>query len=253
MNPFFSFESTDWLLNSLERALLEEVDNNIQIEQLSKASKGKIYEAKIRLNNEIITSTKHNPDDARSTLILRVFQETEEHMNKKFIVVARPGFMANEETNLDKKVTSLETAKEVPEKSKDEPKPRPKSKRDLIAYYRERALGNSQKFTFGCQFNGLFQITELIYSDRFQLQRKRGAPISPSCILHNVITPEKIKVLQEINFGHDKCEVTVEVAHKAVTGFGYTKKDAKQAACLSVFTKILKIDWDRASKGHKLH
>lgn len=92
----------------------------------------------------------------------------------------------------------------------------------------------------------------MIYSERFQNQRKIGQHISPSCILHNVLTPEKLKVIQGIRLGPEKYEATIELAEKFVTGTGSTQKEAKQEACRLVFSKILKIDWNRASKGQKL-
>lgn len=60
----------------------------------------------------------------------------------------------------------------------------------------------------------------MIYSDRFKIQRKRGFPISPLCILHNTLSPERLKVLQEIEIGPAKYETTIEFVGKAVTGRG---------------------------------
>ncbi|XP_063705492.1 uncharacterized protein LOC134834676 isoform X2 [Culicoides brevitarsis] len=217
INQNIRFEPTDWLLSSFERTLLDEINQNIHVYELSDRK----FKSYVRVNNKLVSATDLKPHAAKKAVIVQAFKEIEKFENK-LIVVSKPFEM--------EKVKKIVTVT-IEKKSKTAPKI---SNRDIIASYRKKAL-------------------ELLYSDRFKKQTQRGPhhAISPLCLLHNVISPSKVIVLQETQLGPYKFESTIEIANKAVTGSGVSKKEAKQDAGRLAFLHILKIDWDRAVCGIK--
>lgn len=126
---FSSFESTDWLLSSFERTLLDEIDNNIHIEPLNDIK----FKATVRINNEIVSATNSKPGDAKSSLILRAFKQTEKQKNT-FIVVAKPIVV-----KLEKKDSDDEDVKPILKPGM--------SSRDIIKFFRKKALGERESLS----------------------------------------------------------------------------------------------------------
>lgn len=94
------------------------------------------FQASIRLNNEIIKFTTSNPCDARSNLISRAFQKSQEQ-ESKIIIVAKPTIQEDcveDDDKAEKPPELALTSTKLPKNNKV------MSKRDLIAFYRKKAL-----------------------------------------------------------------------------------------------------------------
>lgn len=212
-----------------ERKLLEEIDKNILIEP---APFKNHWKASVLLNDKMFTYTTSTPYKSRANLILKIVSGI--GTEKQEIILKKP---VTEENN----VSPTEI---IPKVELEEIHPDTRKK---IWFYRKRALGTIIFFTF--IFKISIKILDVLFGERIQRKRMKGECISPKNILNDILGHLKLEIVSEVEHGVFDFRTTIQFCGILVEGKGYNAYVALQNACQLVFERVLKIDWEQASKG----
>ncbi|XP_063706445.1 uncharacterized protein LOC134835498 [Culicoides brevitarsis] len=200
------FEASCCLLDRYEHAMLEEIDQKIDIVPVDE----KNFKATIILNDIEVSAISVSRTKLRECLILKVFSEIQDRIDDEVVLVKPKNHVSDADSISE--VSSLVLSAEEEDKN--------------FAFYRERALG-------------------MLRGERLRRRQAKGLFISPKAVLHDVMGSEKLQFLEYQKLDSFDHRVKIDFFGEIIEGKGYNEHVAKQNACQKVFTKVLKIDWDR--------